>query len=64
MYRHPCMQHSESNDEYLKVFSEKLIVENKEFILLDDFNIDLLKCFSNPHRWWKSRINDQRYDHL
>ena len=39
MYRHPCMQQSESNDEYLKPVSEKLISENKEVMLLSDFNM-------------------------
>ena len=41
IYRHPCMQQSEFNDEYLRSLSEKLISENKEVILLSDFNIDL-----------------------
>ena len=49
IYRHPCMQQSEFNDEYLKLLSEKLISENKEVILLGDFNIDLLKCDSNKN---------------
>ena len=49
IYRHPCMQHSEFNDKYLKPLSEKLISENKEVILLGDFNIDLLKCDSNKN---------------
>ena len=40
------MQQNEFNDEYLKPFSEKLISENKEVMLLGDFNIDLLKCDS------------------
>ena len=43
------MQQSEFNDEYLKPLSEKLIIENKEVILLGDFNIDLLKCDSNEN---------------
>ena len=47
--RHPCMQNSEFNDEYLKPLSEKLISENKEIILLGDFNIDFLKCDSNKN---------------
>ena len=34
IYRHPCMQHKECNDEYLKPLSVKLISENKEVILL------------------------------
>ena len=49
IYRHPCMQQSEFIDEYLKPLSEKLISENKEVILLGDFNIDLLKCDSNKN---------------
>ena len=49
IYRHPCMQHSEFNDEYLKPLSEKLISENKEVVLIGDFNIDLLKGDSNKN---------------
>ena len=41
IYRHPCMQHIEFNDEYLKPLSENLISEKKEVILRGDFNIDL-----------------------
>ena len=40
---------SEFNDKYLKPLSEKLISENKENILLGDFNIDLLKCDSDKN---------------
>ena len=43
------MQQSEFIDEYLKPLSEKLVSENKEVILLGDFNIDLLKCDSNKN---------------
>ena len=43
------MQQSEFNDEHLKPLSEKLICENKEVMLLGDFNIDLLKCDSNKN---------------
>ena len=43
------MQQSEFIDEYLKPVSEKLISENKEVILLGDFNIDLLRCDSNKN---------------
>ena len=49
LYRHPGMQQSEINDEYLKPLSENLISENKEVILVGDFNIDLLKCDSNKN---------------
>ena len=43
------MQQSEFNDEYLKPLSEKSISENKEVILLGDFNIDLLKYDLNKN---------------
>ena len=49
IYRHPFMQQSEFNDEYLKPLSEKSISENKEVILLSDFNNDLLKYDSNKN---------------
>ena len=39
IYRHPSMQQSEFNNEYLKPLSEKLISENKEVILLGGFKI-------------------------
>ena len=32
-----------------KLLLEKLISENKEVILLRDFNIDFLKCYSNKN---------------
>ena len=58
IYRHPCMQHSEFDDEYLKPLSEKLISENK--VILLDFNIDLLcdQCDSNKN---VSDFLDMRY---
>ena len=43
------MQQSEFNDEYLKPLSVNLISGNNEVILLGDFNIDLLKCYSNKN---------------
>ena len=49
MYRYPCVQQSEFNDEYLKPLPVKLISENKNVILLGDFNIDLLKRNSNKN---------------
>ena len=38
IYRYTCMQQNEFNDEYLKLFSEKINRENKEVILLGDFD--------------------------
>ena len=49
IYRHPWMQQSQFNDEYLKPLSAKLISEKKEVILLSDFNIDLRKCDSKKN---------------
>ena len=49
IYRHPHMQHSVFNDEYLNPLSEKLISHNKQVILLGDFNIDILECDSNKN---------------
>ena len=43
------MQQSDFNDEYLNPLSDKSISENKEVILLGDFNTDLLKCDSNKN---------------
>ena len=43
------MHRSEFNDEYLRPLSEKLISENKEVVLIGDFNIDLLKGDSNKN---------------
>ena len=43
------MQQRDFNDEYLKPLSEKLVSENKEVILLGDFNIDFLKCYSSKN---------------
>ena len=47
IYRHPCMSPQEFNDFYLKNLTEKLRSENKEVILLGDFNIDLMKYETN-----------------
>ena len=51
IYRHPCMQHKECNDEYLKPLSVKLISENKEVILLGVLYqlYSFLKCDSNKN---------------
>ena len=45
IYRHPCMDLSEFNNDYLNSLSEKLLREkNKHIILTGDFNADFLKC--------------------
>ena len=49
IYRHPYMQQSEFIDKYLKPLPEKSISENKEVILLGDFNTYLLKCDLNKN---------------
>ena len=43
------MQQSEFIDKYLKPLPEKSIRENKEVILLGDFNTYLLECDSNKN---------------
>ena len=47
IYRHPSMELSEFNSDYLANLLEKLSVENKTLVLLGDFNADLLKYHTN-----------------
>ena len=47
MYRHPCMEVTEFNDVFLQNILEKLSYENKEIIIMGDFNIDILKYDTN-----------------
>ena len=48
--RHPCMHLKEFNDLFLKSLTERLTKENnKEVILMGDFNIDLIKSNSNAN---------------
>ena len=48
IYRHPCMHPQEFNSIFLKPLTNKLSKENnKEIILLGDFNIDLIKTNKN-----------------
>ena len=50
IYRHPCMHPKEFIDVFLKSLTERLTKENnKEVILLGDFNIDLIKSNSNAN---------------
>ena len=43
IYKHPCMHPKEFNDLFLKPLTERLTKENnKEVILLGDFNINLI----------------------
>ena len=48
IYRHPCMSLKSFNSEYLKPFLHQLSSENKQLILLDDFNVNLLKVQGDP----------------
>ena len=43
IYRHPNMDLSEFNEDYISPLLEKLSKENKNIFLLGDFNIDLLQ---------------------
>ena len=50
IYRHPCMHPKEFIDLFLKSLTERLTKENnKEVILLGDFNTDLIKSNSNAN---------------
>ena len=44
VYRHPCMEINEFNNDYFSYLSENLLGEkSKNVILMEDFNVDLLK---------------------
>ena len=47
IYRHPSMSVKEFNETYLEELLNKINKENKNFILLGDYNIDLLNCNVN-----------------
>ena len=47
IYRHPWMDARELNDTFLQNSLEKLFYENKDIILMGDFNIDILKYDTN-----------------
>ena len=50
IYRHPCMYPKEFNDLFLNSLTARLTKENnREVILLADFNIDLIKSNSNAN---------------
>ena len=48
IYRHPCMPVSEFNTIYLDTLLEKLSFENKNIILMGDFNINILNYDCSP----------------
>ena len=44
MYRHPCMEPNEFNNDFFSHLCEKLLHEkNKDIVLMGDFNVDFLK---------------------
>ena len=43
IYRHPSMDLTEFNDNFLNPLMEKVAAEDKRLFLISDFNIDLLK---------------------
>ena len=43
IYRHPCMQINDFNQNFLTPLLEKIFFENKNVILMGDFNINLLQ---------------------
>ena len=46
--RHPCMSIKEFNNSYLNILLEKLSYENKNIILMGDYNINLLNYDGSP----------------
>ena len=49
IYRHPSMELSKVNNNYLTNLLDTLSSENKTIVLLGDFNADLLKCDQNSN---------------
>ena len=47
VYRHPCMDESDFNEEYLKCLVDRLSGTNKKLFIAGDFNFNLLN--SNTH---------------
>ena len=49
-YKHPCMSLKSFNSEHLKPFLHKVCSgsENKQLILLGDFNVNLLNVKEDP----------------
>ena len=47
VYRHPCMDARDFKNTYLQNTLEKLSYENKDIILMGDFNNDILKYDTN-----------------
>ena len=47
IYKHPILTTQEFNFEFLQSLIDKLATENKNILLLGDFNVDLLHYESN-----------------
>ena len=47
IYRHLCMEVTEFNEVFLQIIHEQFSYENKEIIVMGDFNIDILKYDSD-----------------
>ena len=59
VYRHPSVDANEFNEHYLSILNEKLLLEkNKEIILMDDFNINILR-YNEDHN--STNFLDQIY---
>ena len=48
IYRHPSMSIKEFNNDFLKNLLEKITLENKDIVLLGDYNINLLNYDNSP----------------
>ena len=46
VYKHPSMKHYKFSSDYINTLLKKLASENKP-IIIDDFNLNLIKCMQN-----------------
>ena len=47
VYKHLSMKHYKFNNDFMNTLLEKLTLENKPFIITDDFNLNLIKYMQN-----------------
>ena len=51
VYKHPSMNFSKFNHEYLTITLTKIKNENKNIIIMDNFNVNLINCIKNRGRY-------------
>ena len=66
IYRHPSMELSDFNDNYLNPLLEEITTKEKTIFLLGDFNIDLMKidCDSNTSYFFDSMTSKLFVPHI